>query len=151
MKQSVFLRRDTVRVSSSAAPPRRNTVLRRLDGRCAWPCGDGEGARRFDDPINHRAAAARVNSYSMPGQKSAGEADRARARRHVRQLIAALDRRVPHFERAGELAIARDAATLRKKAWIASLNSRRPVESADPFVDRVLKRRFPMVLASDRA
>lgn len=31
-------------------------------------------------------------------------------------LLSALDRRVPHIERLGEVAIAREAATLRKKA-----------------------------------
>lgn len=31
-------------------------------------------------------------------------------------LIAALDRRVPHLERAGEATIARDAASLRERA-----------------------------------
>jgi hypothetical protein len=36
--------------------------------------------------------------------------------RHLRELVAALDRRVPHIERAGEAAIARDAAILREKA-----------------------------------
>ena len=36
--------------------------------------------------------------------------------RHLRELIAALDRRVPHIERAGEIRIARDAAILRDKA-----------------------------------
>ena len=36
--------------------------------------------------------------------------------RELHQLIAALDRRVPHVERAGEAAIARDAAALREKA-----------------------------------
>jgi hypothetical protein len=36
--------------------------------------------------------------------------------RHLRQLIAALDSRVPHVEREGEAAIARDARALRKKA-----------------------------------
>ena len=34
----------------------------------------------------------------------------------LRELIAALDRRVPHVERAGEASIARDAALLREKA-----------------------------------
>jgi hypothetical protein len=52
----------------------------------------------------------------MPDKKSARETDRARALRHLRELIAALDRRVPHIERSGEIAIARDAATLRAKA-----------------------------------
>lgn len=36
--------------------------------------------------------------------------------RELEELIAALDRRVPHVERAGEAAIARDAAALRAKA-----------------------------------
>ena len=37
-------------------------------------------------------------------------------RRELEELIAALDRRVPCVERAGEEAIARDAAALREKA-----------------------------------
>jgi hypothetical protein len=36
--------------------------------------------------------------------------------RHLRELIAALDRRVPQIERVGEFQIARDAAALKKKA-----------------------------------
>jgi hypothetical protein len=36
--------------------------------------------------------------------------------RALHELIAALDRRLPHVEQAGEAAIARDAAALRKKA-----------------------------------
>ena len=36
--------------------------------------------------------------------------------RELHELIAALDRRVPHIERAGEEAIARDAAVLREQA-----------------------------------
>ena len=36
--------------------------------------------------------------------------------RELHELIAALDRRVPHIERAGEAAIARDAAVLRALA-----------------------------------
>ena len=36
--------------------------------------------------------------------------------RHLRELIAALDKRVPRIERVGEASIARDAAALRKKA-----------------------------------
>jgi chorismate mutase len=34
----------------------------------------------------------------------------------LRELIAALDRRVPHVERAGEALIARDAAALKARA-----------------------------------
>ena len=37
-------------------------------------------------------------------------------KRELEELIAALDRRVPRVEQAGEAAIARDAATLRAKA-----------------------------------
>lgn len=36
--------------------------------------------------------------------------------RLLQELIAALDRRMPHVERAGEAAIAREAAALRAKA-----------------------------------
>ena len=36
--------------------------------------------------------------------------------RELQELIAALDRRVPRVERAGEASIARDAAALRAKA-----------------------------------
>ena len=36
--------------------------------------------------------------------------------RELRELIAALDRRVPHVERAGEISIAQDAAALKAKA-----------------------------------
>ena len=42
--------------------------------------------------------------------------DRTVMLRHLRQLIAAIDRRVPHIERAGEIAITQDAAALREKA-----------------------------------
>lgn len=41
---------------------------------------------------------------------------RKRQIRHLRELIAALDRRVPQIERVGEVKIARDAAALRDKA-----------------------------------
>jgi hypothetical protein len=34
----------------------------------------------------------------------------------LRELIEALDRRVPHIERTGEIQIARDAASLRERA-----------------------------------
>jgi phosphoserine phosphatase len=36
--------------------------------------------------------------------------------KRLRELVAALDRRAPRAERAGEAAIARDAATLRQSA-----------------------------------
>lgn len=42
--------------------------------------------------------------------------NRAELTRELEELIAALDRRVPRVERAGDAAIARDAAELRAKA-----------------------------------
>jgi hypothetical protein len=42
--------------------------------------------------------------------------NRSRQIRHLRELIAALERRVPRIERVGEATIARDAETLKKKA-----------------------------------
>ena len=44
------------------------------------------------------------------------DSDRAEAQLHLRELIAALDRRVPHCERLGEVEIVQAAAALRKKA-----------------------------------
>jgi len=45
-----------------------------------------------------------------------GDPERKRTIRHLRQLIEALDSRMPHMERAGENKIASDAAALRAKA-----------------------------------
>ena len=47
---------------------------------------------------------------------SRSETNRNRLVRELRELIAALDRRVPHIEREGEMQIALDAATLRARA-----------------------------------
>ena len=54
-------------------------------------------------------------------------------RRELEELIAALERRVPHIERAGEAAIARDAEALRQEALrrIAELDDERLRASAD--------------------
>jgi hypothetical protein len=41
---------------------------------------------------------------------------RGELERELQELIAALDRRMPRVEQAGELSIARDAAALRAKA-----------------------------------
>ena len=60
---------------------------------------------------------------------------RARSIRNLRELVAALDRRVPHVERAGEALIAQDAAVLKAKALrrIAELENRTaPGESPSP-------------------
>ena len=52
--------------------------------------------------------------------------------RELLELIAALDRRVPHVERAGEAGIANDAAALRARAFkrIEELERQRRSESA---------------------
>ena len=49
--------------------------------------------------------------------------DRSALLDHLRELLVALDRRVPHLEREGEIQIARDAAALKQKtlARIAEL------------------------------
>ena len=54
--------------------------------------------------------------YDRLLMESDNDADRERAIRHLRQLIEALNRRVPHVERVGETEIARDAAVLMEKA-----------------------------------
>ena len=52
---------------------------------------------------------------------------RDRLVRELLELIAAIDRRVPHVERAGEIEIARDAEALKARALkrIAELERRR--------------------------
>jgi hypothetical protein len=52
--------------------------------------------------------------------------------RNLRELIAALDRRVPHLERDGEQSIARDAQELRRAALQRLCELERPVSSTDP-------------------
>jgi hypothetical protein len=42
--------------------------------------------------------------------------DQALVVRHLQELVAAIDRRVPQVQRAGEAAIARAAAVLRREA-----------------------------------
>ena len=61
----------------------------------------------------------------MTNEKPTTEAVRTRTLRNLRELIAALDRRVPQIEDTGEIVIARDAAALRQKAVqrIAELES----------------------------
>jgi len=54
----------------------------------------------------------------MMTSKMAGtpEEDRGTLIERLRELVAALDRRVPHIERTGERRIAQDAALLKKVA-----------------------------------
>jgi hypothetical protein len=52
----------------------------------------------------------------MDGSREQSELDRKRLIDRLRELIDALDSRVPHLEREGETRIANDAAALREKA-----------------------------------
>jgi hypothetical protein len=52
----------------------------------------------------------------MPGDTKAADAYRTKLIRQLRELIEALDRRVPHLEREGEIGIAHEAAALKQKA-----------------------------------
>ena len=47
----------------------------------------------------------------------------------LRELIAAIERRVPHLERAGEFDIARDAAALKAKALARIAASSKPTDT----------------------
>lgn len=50
------------------------------------------------------------------GDKKDGEIDQKEQIRRLRELIAALERRVPRLEREGEVHIAYEAAALKRKA-----------------------------------
>jgi len=52
----------------------------------------------------------------MTEKRLSGISTRSRIQSALRELIRALDRRVPHPERAGEIRIARDAQMLRREA-----------------------------------
>ena len=68
------------------------------------------------------------------------QADHALAVRELHELIAALDRRVPHVERVGELSIAKAAAELKIEALkrIDELE-RRAVASPSPIQDHITR------------
>ena len=51
----------------------------------------------------------------MTGEKPSTDSN-ATVLRHLRELVAALEHRAPHIERAGEAQIARDAAALKAQA-----------------------------------
>jgi hypothetical protein len=52
----------------------------------------------------------------MSSSKGIAQSDRTSKLRHLHELIAALDRRVPHVERLGEIEIAREGRALKEKA-----------------------------------
>ena len=56
------------------------------------------------------------DATQSPAHHPAGEPSRQQLIADLRELVRALDQRVPHIERVGELTIARDAAALRDRA-----------------------------------
>jgi hypothetical protein len=67
----------------------------------------------------HRAHPAALASEAAPGpppDRPSTDQERTDLRRRLRDLISAIDRRVPYFDRDGELEIVRDAAVLRRQA-----------------------------------
>jgi hypothetical protein len=79
----------------------------------------------------------------MSSHKGIAESDRTRKLRHLREFIAALDRRVPRVERIGEIEIAREGRALREKALrrIAELEtSLETSPTQDPLPDRRSRR-----------
>ena len=55
-------------------------------------------------------------SADQPPDRPASDGDRPQMIADLHELVEALDRRVPHPDRAGETAIARDSAGLKKAA-----------------------------------
>ena len=64
----------------------------------------------------HPAALASDTPQRPPADGPSTDQERTDLRRRLRDLIAALDRRVPYFDRDGELEIVRDAAVLKRQA-----------------------------------
>ena len=64
----------------------------------------------------HPAAPASEAPQHSPEDGPSTDQERSDVRRRLRDLIAALDRRVPYFDRDGEFEIVRDAAVLKRQA-----------------------------------
>jgi hypothetical protein len=71
-----------------------------------------EGALRRAHPAVRLSEAAQV----PPPDRPATDQERSDLRTRLRDLISALDRRVPYFDRDGEHEIVRDAAVLKQQA-----------------------------------
>jgi hypothetical protein len=65
---------------------------------------------------NMKSGSGLDSKIAAKTSASAGDGGAGAVQRRLRELIAALDRRVPHLERVDEVEIARAAAALRKKA-----------------------------------
>ena len=64
----------------------------------------------------HAAAPAAAGPQVPPPDRPSTDQERTDLRRRLRDLISALDRRVPHFDRDGEHRIVRDAKVLKQQA-----------------------------------
>jgi hypothetical protein len=82
-------------------------------------------AELFIPAQRHASLARRLED--MAPNRPATELERERLTRHLGELIAALDARVPRLERAGESRIADEAEALRKTAMqrIVELDGKR--------------------------
>jgi hypothetical protein len=78
----------------------------------------------------------------MSSHKEPAQSDRALKLRHLQELIAALDRRVPRVERIGEIEIAREGRALREKALqrIAELEARLETKNTRKSPDKRSRR-----------
>lgn len=63
-----------------------------------------------------RASETSTDVHKMSDRRIAAESSPAELLAALRELVEALDRRVPHLERSGEVQIAKDAALLRGEA-----------------------------------
>jgi len=70
--------------------------------------------RGVESGSSHKPASTAV--ATMTRRTTTAESSCAQTVRELRELIAALDRRVPQVERVGEVAIARAAAVLKSEA-----------------------------------
>lgn len=66
--------------------------------------------------VHRDSAAAEGEEVTMLEDKKDTGVKRNTLIRRLRELIEAIERRVPHPERKGEIRIARDSAALKKKA-----------------------------------
>jgi hypothetical protein len=81
----------------------------------------------------HRRAAVAAMSGAARRETGRERTMRERTMRELHELIAALDRRVPQIERAGEVAIARASAELRVAALRRIEELGREVTNAHPI------------------
>jgi hypothetical protein len=64
----------------------------------------------------HQAVRSPEAAQLPPPDRRSTDHERSDLRKRLRDLISALDRRVPHFDRDGEHRIVRDAAVLKQQA-----------------------------------